>query len=300
MIKSDFQKYLDAETVAKISSMELRARFVVEGFITGLHKSPYHGFSVEFAEHRQYMPGDEIKKIDWKVFGRTDRFYVKQFEEETNLRAYLIIDASKSMSFKLSGKVSKLEYATYLASALSLMMIRQKDAVGLTIYDENVRTFLPPKASSIYLKEIFKELSNVKGRNKTSTANSLHKIAEQVKKRSLIIIFSDLFDEPKNILNTLKHFRHKKNEVIVFHILDPAEKDFSFSNDSIFLDMETNEKISTQPNHIKKTYQKAMKEFIAHYQKECRNQLIDYCLVDTSTSFDVPLLEYLHKRKKLF
>jgi uncharacterized protein (DUF58 family) len=279
--------------------MELRARLVVEGFITGLHHSPYHGFSVEFAEHRQYMPGDEIRNIDWNVFGKTDRYYVKQYEEETNLKSYLLVDASNSMAFKSEGRISKLEYASFLASSLAYLMVRQQDAVGLTIYDETIRTILPPHATTVFLVEIFKALSALQARNKTGTAFSLHTIAEQIKRRGLVIIFSDLFDKQNDVLSALKHFRHKKNEVILFHILDPMEKTFSFGSDAIFKDMETAEERISQPHHIRKAYQEAMSNFLAFYRKECRENLIDYVLLDTATPFDTALLEYLHKRHRL-
>jgi uncharacterized protein (DUF58 family) len=279
--------------------MELVARLVVEGFITGLHKSPYHGFSVEFAEHRQYMPGDEIKHIDWKIYGRTDRHYIKQFEEETNLKAYLILDISKSMSYASEGRMSKLEYASYLTGALAHLMVQQRDAVGLTLYDEKVRISMPPHATKSYLREILRQLEIIEPSHKTSTANALHETAERIKRRGLVIILSDLFDRPAEVMSALRHFRHKKNEVIVMHILDPLERSFAFGRDAVFKDMETGEEMTTQPWHIQRAYQDAMKDFLASYKKECREHNIDYVLLDTSTPFDVALLEYLHKRQKL-
>jgi uncharacterized protein (DUF58 family) len=179
-------KYLQPAVVAQLANMELRARFVVEGFITGLHKSPYHGFSVEFTEHRPYMPGDEIKHIDWKTYGKTDRFYIKQFEEETNLKSYLLVDVSRSMDFGSEGNIKKYQYASYMAAALAYLMIEQRDAVGLTMYDESIRTTLPPKANRSYLKEILKELETTLPAKKTSTATSLHHVAEQIKRRGLL------------------------------------------------------------------------------------------------------------------
>ena len=296
---ADYKKYFQPEVLSKVSTMELRARLVVEGFITGLHHSPYHGFSVDFAEHRQYMPGDEIKRIDWKVLGKTDRYYVKQFEEETNLKSYLLVDASNSMAFRGEGKISKLEYASFLASSLAYLMVKQQDAVGLTIYDEAIRTMLPPHASTVFLVEIFKALSSLQGGNKTNTSISLHNIAEQIKRRGLVIILSDLFDNPKDVLSALKHFRHKKNEVILFHILDPLERSFAFGSDAMFKDMETAEELITQPHHLRKAYQEAMKDFIEKYKRECREYSIDYVLLDTATPFDTALLEYLHKRQRI-
>ncbi len=295
----DYRKYLEPGVVAKLVNMELVARLVVEGFITGLHKSPYHGFSVEFAEHRQYMPGDEIKHLDWKIYGKTDRYYIKQFEEETNLKAYIIVDASKSMAFASEGRISKLSYASYVTAALAQLMIQQRDAVGLTIYDESIRTHLPPHATKSYLREILKHLDQLEAGKKTGTANSLHEIAERIKRRGLVIILSDLFDNPSEVMTALRHFRHKKNEVIVMQVLDPLERSFAFGRDAVFKDMETSEELTTQPWHIQKAYQESMKSFLDSYKRSCRENNIDYVLLDTSTPFDVALFEYLHKRQRM-
>ena len=298
-VLQDYKKYLQPEVVAKLSNMELVARLVVEGFITGLHKSPYHGFSVEFAEHRQYMPGDEIKHIDWKIYGWTDRYYIKQFEEETNLKAYIVLDASKSMSYASDGKITKLEYASYIAAALAQLMVQQRDAVGFTVYDENVRHHMPPHSTKSYLKEILRQLELLTASNKTSTANSLHTIAERIKRRGLVVILSDLFDKPNEVMAALRHFRHKKNEVIVMQILDPMERSFSFGRDAVFKDLETSEELMTQPWHIQTAYRQEMKKFLDTYKKECREHNIDYILMDTSTPFDVALFEYLHMRQRM-
>jgi len=295
----DYRKYLQPDVVAKLSNMELVARLVVEGFITGLHKSPYHGFSVEFAEHRQYMPGDEPKHIDWKIYGKTDRYYIKQFEEETNLKSYIILDASKSMSFASNGRMKKLEYASYIAAALAQLMVQQRDAVGFTLYDEKVQLYMPPHATKSYLKEILRQLELLKASNKTATANSLHTIADRIKRRGLVIILSDLFDKPNEVMTAFRHFRHKKNEVIIMQVLDPLERSFAFGRDAVFKDLETSEELMTQPWHIQKAYQQEMKKFLNTYKKECREHNIDYVLLDTSTPFDVALFEYLHKRQRM-
>ncbi|TAK60980.1 MAG: DUF58 domain-containing protein [Bacteroidetes bacterium] len=279
--------------------MELVARLVVEGFITGLHKSPYHGFSVEFAEHRQYMPGDEIKHMDWKIYGRTDRYYIKQFEEETNLKAYLILDSSRSMAFSSEGRLTKLDYSCYITAALAQLMIQQRDAVGLTVYDEVVRTYMPPHATKSYLKQILKQLELTSAGNKTGTAESLHNIAERIKRRGLVVILSDLFDDPAGVMSALKHFRHKKNEVIVMQVLDPLERSFAFGRDAVFKDLETNEELTTQPWHIQKAYQQSMKTFLDTYKRECREHNIDYVLLDTAMPFDTALIHYLNKRMRL-
>lgn len=295
----DYRKYLQPDVVAKLVNMELVARLVVEGFITGLHKSPYHGFSVEFAEHRAYMPGDEIKRIDWKIYAKTDRYYVKQFEEETNLKAYIVLDASRSMGYGADGRISKLEYGSYVTASLAQLMIQQRDAVGLTLYDEKIRTHMPPHATKSYLREIHRQLEVVKPGNKTGTAASLHEIAERIKRRGLVIIISDLFDKPEEVMSALRHFRHKKNEVIVMQVLDPLERSFAFGRDAIFKDLETSEELMTQPWHIQKAYQQSMKEFLDSYKRACRENNIDYVLLDTATPFDVALFEYLHKRQRM-
>ncbi len=295
----DYRKYLLPQVVSTLANMELRARLVVEGFIAGLHRSPYHGFSVEFAEHRPYMPGDEIRHVDWKVYGRTDRFYIKQYEEETNLKAYLILDTSKSMSYASPGQMSKLEYASYLAASLAYMMVKQQDAVGLATFDESVRTFLPPHATRPYLKQLLLTLQQLTGGNGTAAARSLHSVAERVRRRGLVIILSDLLDNPDEIIAAFKHFRHRKNEVIVMHILDPLERSFAFDQDATFRDLETAEMLATQPWHIRTGYREAMGEFIERYKRECREHHIDYVLLDTQTPFDVALIEYLSKRERV-
>ncbi len=325
MPDTDYRKYLNPSVISKLSSLELKAKFVVEGFIAGLHKSPYHGFSVEFAEHRQYMPGDDLKYLDWKVLGRTDRYYIKQFEEETNLKSYIIVDASKSMTFKSgdpaysmlspmkrifrkgeklssgskTSAVSKLEYATYLAASISVLMHFQKDAAGLVVYDEKVNTYIPPKATKQNLKLILTHLANLKGAGETNTAASLNSIAERIKRRGLVIIFSDLFDDQQKVINSLKHFRYKRNEVIVFQILDPIEMSFAIDSPTIFKDMETSKELMSQPLSVLQSYREAIRTFIDNYKRSCRANNIDYTLLSTETPFDTALLEYLNKRKRL-
>ncbi len=279
--------------------MELRARLVVEGFITGLHKSPYHGFSVEFAEHRQYMPGDEIKHIDWKIYGKTDRYYIKQYEEETNLKSYIILDASRSMDYASPGNIRKIEYASYLAASLAYMMVKQQDAVGLAIFDEAVTSYLPPHATKGYLRQILIALQRLQASKRTGAGRSLHQVADRIKRRGLVIVVSDLFDKPEEVIGALKHFRHKKNEVIVMHVLDPMERSFAFGGDAMFKDMETSEQMMTQPWQIQKAYQRAMVEYLDHYKRECRENSIDYVLLDTKTPFDQAMVEYLSKRARL-
>ncbi len=295
---TDYRKYLSPEVVSRLGRMDLVARLVVEGFITGLHRSPYHGFSAEFAEHRPYMPGDPVKDIDWKAYGKSDRLYVKEFEEETNLKAYILLDQSGSMGFS-SGGVSKLEYARYLAAALSSLLLRQRDAVGLITFDRRIRRYLPPRSVQSYLHVLLQELAKAESSEETDLGGVLHEMAERIERRGLIIVLSDLMDDPDRVLAGLKHFRHRKHEVLVFHILDPRERDFSFGKKARFVDLETGEEIATEAWHIQRAYRERMNALIQKFQRDCREHFIDYVGVDTSQDFDAALFGYLAKRKRL-
>ena len=294
----DKRKYLHPEVAAKLGNMSLRARLVVEGYIIGLHKSPYHGFSVEFAEHRAYGPGDEIRHIDWKLYGKTDRYYVKQYEEETNLRSYLILDISKSMTYR-SKNISKLEYASYLTAALSYLMLNQKDGIGLILFDKKIQSFIPPRSTSSHLNTIFSQLDQINPGEDTQLGNVLHEMADRIKKRGLVILISDLFDDFDEIIGGLKHFRYNKQEVIVFHILDRQELNFNFNTRTRFKDMETGELVTTEPWQIRNSYKDLMLEFQDKYRKQCRKRLIDYIPLFTDHDLDIALSQYLRKREKL-
>ncbi len=294
--------YLRPDVVSKLANMELRARMVVEGFITGLHKSPYHGFSVEFAEHRQYMPGDEIRRIDWKVYGKTDRYYIKQYEEETNLKSYIVMDVSASMSFASGGKgehVTKSAYASYIAASLAYLMQQQRDAVGLLMYDDAIRSIIPPHATKAHLRRILLELERLAPSNRTKTGFALHRLAERMPRRGLVIVLSDLLDDPAQVLAALKHFRHNNHEVLVMQILDPLERSFAFGADAVFRDVETGERMPTQPYQLQHAYRLEMQKFLERYKRECRENNIDFVLLDTSMPFDTALVNYLNKRKRL-
>ncbi len=297
---SDYKNFLDPSTISKINNLELRARLVVEGFLIGLHKSPYHGFSIEFSEHRPYMIGDDLKNVDWRVFAKTEKYFIKQYEEETNLKAYIILDSSRSMSFKSEGEMNKLEYSKTLAASLAYLLIKQRDAAGFINYSNKVEHILFPKATKNYLTEIIKLMNSVKPSETTNTAFALSELAEKIKKRSLVIIISDFFDELERTIKALKNFSYLKNEVIVFHILDPMEINFGFQNDSVFVDLETNEKISTQPYQLRKAYQEAMKEFTDKIKYECLKSNFDYNLIQTSEAFDKALFKFIQKRKRLY
>ncbi|HLT23862.1 MAG TPA: DUF58 domain-containing protein [Ignavibacteria bacterium] len=319
---SDYRKYLDPSVIARLSGLELKARLVVEGFMTGLHKSPYHGFSVEFAEHRQYMPGDDLRHLDWKILARSERYYIKQYEEETNLKSYILLDISRSMSYS-SGKnnesgsffnkifkkpkeetakstgLTKLEYSSYVAASLSYLMLMQNDAISLTTYDTRVRSYIPPRSTKSNLKLILKDIDSIKTENETGTAACLNEIASKINRRGLVIVISDLLDDPKSVVNALKHFRYKMNEVVVFQVLDPVEMNFIEGNPVTLVDLETREELFSQPFAMQKAYKEAMQEFIGHYKKEFRSNRIDYVLLSTETPFDKALLGYLNKRKKV-
>lgn len=291
-------KYLTHEFISKIEKFNLRARLIVEGFITGLHKSPYHGFSVEFSDHRQYIPGDPISNLDWKVYAKTNRYYIKRFEEETNLRCYIILDHSASMGYS-SGDVSKLEYAKALASALSYLMISQQDAVGLLSYTNKITNYIPPRSMKSYLNEIYKHLFKLNSEDSTQTLQTLHTLADRIKKRSLIILISDMIDEPDNIVQGLQHFRHNKHEVIMFHIQDKQELAFDFKRETQFIDAETNEKVTVSPWQIKKDYFEQYEKSVNYLKTKCYESFIEYNPITTKTPFDENLLNYLIKRSKL-
>ncbi len=294
----DYRKYLDPMTVSRLARLDLKARLVVEGFIAGLHSSPYHGFSVEYAEHRQYIPGDPIKHIDWKVFAKSDRFYIKEYEEETNLKSYIFLDVSASMEYASNG-ISKLEYGRYLAAALTYLMLSQQDSVGLVLYDERIRQYVPPRSIRNHLHAILQRLHAASPGAGTRSRATFHSLAERIKRRGLIIIISDLFDDPGDIVDSIRHFRHRKHEVIVFRLLDPAEKDFSFRHPVRFRDMETGQEVYTHPHAVREAYLGDLKEQDALYTRVCREHAADYLSLDTGTPFDHALLTFLAKRAHL-
>ena len=293
----DKRKYLDPKMVAKLDNMALRARLVVEGYLIGQHKSPYHGFSVEFAEHRAYGSGDDTRHIDWKLYGKTDRYYIKQFEEETNLRSHILLDTSESMQFR-SGSVTKLEYAGYLSAALTHLMLNQKDGMGLVLFDEKINKFIPPRATPSHAKNIMGTLENIQTGPDTNIRPTLDQMADRIKKRGLVILISDLMDDPDAVLMGLNHFRHNKQEVIVFHLMDRKEYEFDFGDRTQFKDMETGETITTDPWHIRADYRLLIKSFQKKYRTGCRNQRIDYVPLFTDQTLDMALNEYLNKRRK--
>ncbi|MFH0778998.1 MAG: DUF58 domain-containing protein, partial [Candidatus Eisenbacteria bacterium] len=287
------RELLDPLVVARLAGLDLRARLVVEGFIAGLHRSPYKGFSVEFSEHRQYMPGDSIKNIDWKVYARRDRLYVKEFEEETNLRVYLLVDASASMGYASAGPVTKLNYACSLAAALSYLMLRQQDSVGLLTFTHDIKTYIPPRSTKPHLNAILTELEGLSPGESTNVSRSLELLARRIRRRGLIILLSDLMDEQAAVLSAVKHFRHRKHEVVVFHVLDESELSFPFEEELAFVDMETDEEVVANSRQISARYRKAIEKWTNEYKRQCHEHLVEYALLNTSTPYDVALTRYL-------
>jgi len=297
MEEASKRKFLDPLALSKIAALELRARMVVEGYYSGLHKSPYQGFSVEFAEHREYVPGEDIRHIDWRVYAKSDRYYIKQYEEDTNLRCYLLLDTSASMEFTSTG-ISKLEYGSNLVAALTYLMLHQQDAVGLLTFDDQIKKYIPPRSNLRHFKVIIEELENTRFTPKTDLAKTFHDFAEKIKRRGLIIIISDLFDDPKRILVSLQHFKHKKHEVIVFHLLDEEELAFPFQRLMMFEDLESKKRILTNPRSFRRLYHQKMKSFLNTLKQGCYGHNIDYVQVRTSQPYDEALTAYLARRAK--
>ena len=296
------EELLKPETLASLRGLDLKARLVVEGFLEGLHRSPYKGFSVEFSEYRPYIPGDEPRRIDWKVYAKRDRFYVKEYQEETNLRAMLLVDASGSMAYRsgsVTSALSKLDYSVTLAAALAYLLIKQKDAVGLATFDTQIRGYLPPRSSRNYLQMLLARLENLKPGGETNLAGSLHGLAERTRKRGLVIIFSDLFDDPDQVLLALRHFRHRKHEVILFHILDPMEESFDFSSPMRLVDMETKKEASLDPRLVRAEYHRALEGYRLRLRSTCSEHRIDYNPICTDQSLEYALFRYLEKRRRL-
>jgi len=292
--------YLDPAVVARLGHLDVRARLVVEGFIAGMHRSPFHGFSVEFAEHRPYMPGDPLKNLDWKVWARTDRLLVKQYTEETNLRCHLLVDLSGSMGFRSARAVmTKLDYARSLAAALAYLMLQQQDAVGVLTFADHPRQFVPARAVRSHLDVLLKTLGSGEPEGRTRLGPALHELAERIKRRGLIVLLSDLLDRPDEVMSGLQHFRHRQHEVVVFHILDPDEAEFPYTDTSTFVDMESGERLTTEPWEIARRYRERLAAWQDHYRRNCRERLIDYVPLDTRTPFDRALLAYLEKRSRL-
>ncbi len=289
--------YFEPDKIASLKNINLLVRQAVEGFISGLHRSPHHGFSVEFSEHREYSPGDDLRHMDWVAWGRSDRLYIKQYEQETNLRAYILLDVSASMNYSYGPEPTKFAYGCFLAGCLSYLMSRQQDMVGMVAFDEKVRFHLSCGSSPAHLDRIFKHLEMLKPGKQTAMATTFHDLAQKIAKRGLIIVISDLYDEPGAIMRALQHFVYKKHQIIVFHVLSPAEMEFPFEKIHSFVDAETGERMQVDPRFVKDTYKQEMSAFVERYRKECSDRNIEYVLASTDTPYDRMLMRYLAKRR---
>ncbi len=296
----EYQKYLQPETLAKLEGLELKARLIVEGYVSGLHKSPFHGFSAEFAEHREYVPGDDLRYVDWKVFGKSDRFYLKQYEEETNFACYMLLDTSESMQYQSeSAPVSKLEYARYVAAALAYLVVQQQDGVGMATFDQTVSQFIRASSQPSHLKQLFHTMEQAPTAGETEMGPIFHDLAERIKKRGLVIIFSDLFDDLDSMLLGLKHFRHRRHDVSVVQIIDPAEQDFPFVDPTLFIGLENMPDQMTDPRALRRAYRKEFDESLKRTRRALRDLQMDYVLLRTDTPLDVALSSFLQRRMKL-
>lgn len=299
--------YLRPDVIQQVQRLDLKARFIVEGFLAGLHGSPYHGFSVEFSEHRKYVSGDDLRQIDWNVFGKTDRFYVKKYQAETNLDGYLLVDTSGSMAYPpelrtpdAGGRMTKFDYAVCLAAALGYMMVRQQDAVGLACFDTDLRAFLPPRSRRVHLMAILGHLARVRPRGRTGLAASLHKMADRIRRRSLMIVLSDFLDEPEEVIDALHHLRFRGHDLILFQVLDVEEVRFPFVGLRRFQDVESQAAVVADPEAIRMDYLAALQAFIERYRAEAAGLRADFVQVDTSMTFDKALVQFLIDRQRRF
>jgi len=300
----DYMRLLDPQALAKVHRLELVARGTVEGFVSGRHRSPYKGFSVEFAEHRQYVPGDDTRALDWRVYGRSDRYYIKQYIEETNLRALILLDASGSMRYtgSLSARhdgqaLSKFRYGQYLAASLAHLMIHQQDAVGLATFDTKVRRYIPARSRASHLKILLQELAATDAGEETDLAPVFHDLAERIHRRGLVVIISDLFDDVAEVLRALHHFRYRKHEVLLLHVMAEEELTFPFDRWSVFRNLERQDhRLQLDPLAVKSEYLQRLKRFVRRLEIACGQMDIDYVQLSTRNSFDVALAHYLARR----
>jgi len=289
---------VDPRVLSKITRLDLQARLVVEGFISGLHRSPFHGFSVEFATHREYVPGDDTKHIDWKVHAKTDRYYIKQYEEETNLRATFVLDCSESMHYGAQRKdgMSKYQYASATAASLAFLLLQQQDAVGLSVFDEELRSYLPASANPNQIKNIVHAVDIIEPKEKTSIEGICHSLAEKLPRRGLVCLVSDLFTDIEGIIHGLQHFRHYDHEVMVLHIMDQDELTFPFQGNTMFVGLEDTGRLTVQPRALRKGYLEAVDTFCRAVKRRCISARIDYKLISTSDHLDAALLAFLAAR----
>ena len=291
-------RFLDPAIISRLGTMELKARTVVEGFLSGLHRSPYKGFSVEFTEYRQYLPGDDLSTLDWKVYARSDRHYVKKFEEETNLECHILLDQSASMNYRGAAPMTKLEYGSVLAGALAFLMHRQRDATGLIAFDEKIRFRLPAAARPGHLHALLLALERLQPGEKSDVGRPLHQLAEALLKRSLVVLISDLLDDPEPAIKGLRHLKFRGTDVVVFQLLDPNELTFPFRGAAKFRDLETAQEVVADPTKARKEYLRELAGLTLRFDRELRGAGIDYVQLDTSQPLDFALLTYLSARSR--
>jgi len=294
------EKYLKPEVINQIKRLDMRAQFVVKGFLQGLHASPFHGFSVEFSEHRRYASGDDPKDIDWLVYAKTDKFYVKKFEAETNITGYLAMDLSRSMGYTYRQELTKFDYAVCLAASLCYLMIHQQDPVGLITFDDQIRDCLKPKSKRTQLGNVLSHLTRLQPKGATDVAKSLTQVAAMLRHRSLVMIFSDLLTDPEPVWQALRRLRHRGHDVILFHIFDEAEVAFPFQGVVEFEEPETESRIQVDASSLRQDYLEEVARFRDSFRRECFHSNIDYVPLDTSMQFDKALLEYLMSRRARF
>ena len=291
--------FIDPSVLASLDNLELRARVVVEGFISGLHKSPHRGFSVEFTDYRHYYQGDDMRHVDWKLYARSDKFYIKQYEDETNVRSYVLLDSSASMAYS-SGGMSKLDYGRTLASALAYFITRQRDAVGLITFDDKVNEYIPALCRQPHLIRILRVLANLKAGTKTDIVKPLSDLASNLNRKSMVILISDMLEDEERIIKTLQRLRAMGNDVIVFHVLDDAELQFNFQEATEFVDSESSETFITSPASIRDAYLENFNNYLSYCKKKCQSSGVDYCLLNTSQPLDTALYSYISRRAKSF
>ncbi len=288
---------LDPHTLAKLKSLQLRARHIVEGYVAGLHRSPFHGFSIEFAEHREYAPGDDLRYLDWKVYGRSDKFYLKQYEDETNLICYLVLDVSESMSYRgPDSPLSKLEYAQCLAASLAWLVLQQQDSVGLVTFDTQIRSHVRPSSSAPHLQQLLHVMEQGGSAAKTATGPIFHELAERFRKRGVVVVLSDLFDDVGSMLAGLKHFRYRRHDVVMLHVLDAAELEFPFGRTTLFKGMEEFPELLADPRSIRQAYLKEFGRYCEQVKRGCQGHGLDYRQVRTDQPLDLVLSSYLASR----
>ncbi len=293
----DSQKYLDPKVLSRLNGLALRARLVVEGYVSGVHRSPFHGFSVEFAEHREYAPGDDLRYLDWKVFGRTDKFYLKQFEEETNLACHLLLDTSESMTYQSSAApMSKLDYARCAAASLAYLILHQQDSVGLAAIDSDLRAWVRPSSNPSHLGQLIAVMEKAASEKKTTLGPIFHELADRFDRRGIVIVLSDFFDDVQSVAKGLKHLRHRRHEVVLMHVLDPAELDFPFEHAMLLRGLEQPQQALVDPRALRRAYLAEFDAYVRRLKFACRAHRIDYVLLRTDQSLEVVLSSYLASR----